>query len=113
MEEYDPAKDEWRLVAPMNVNRSRVALCANMGKLWAIGGYDGESNLSTVCSTFRNLLRNVHISVFIVWGIVVFFRLKYMIQKLMNGPLLQQCVLMAVESVLELFQFHNKFDKQH
>lgn len=38
MEEYDPVKDEWRLVAPMNVKRSRVALCANMGKLWAIGG---------------------------------------------------------------------------
>lgn len=48
VEEYDPQKDEWRLVAPMNVKRSRVALCANMGKLWAIGGYDGESNLSTV-----------------------------------------------------------------
>lgn len=38
VEEYDPEKDEWRLVAPMNVKRSRVALCANMGKLWAIGG---------------------------------------------------------------------------
>jgi kelch-like protein 18 len=32
----------------MNVKRSRVALAANMGKLWAIGGYDGECNLSTV-----------------------------------------------------------------
>lgn len=50
----------------MNVKRSRVALAANMGQLWAIGGknlifcfekkiqilsfigYDGESNLSTV-----------------------------------------------------------------
>lgn len=30
------------------MKRSRVALAANMGKLWAIGGYDGESNLSTV-----------------------------------------------------------------
>lgn len=48
VEEYNPEKDEWRIVAPMNVKRSRVALCANMGKLWAIGGYDGESNLSTV-----------------------------------------------------------------
>lgn len=48
VEEYNPETDEWRLVAPMNVKRSRVALCANMGKLWAIGGYDGESNLSTV-----------------------------------------------------------------
>lgn len=28
--------------------RSRAALVANMGKLWAIGGYDGISNLSTV-----------------------------------------------------------------
>lgn len=45
---YDPNKDQWKLVAPMNVKRSRVALSANMGKLWAIGGYDGESNLSTV-----------------------------------------------------------------
>lgn len=32
----------------MNVKRSRVALTANYGKLFAIGGYDGESNLSTV-----------------------------------------------------------------
>lgn len=52
VEEYDPVKDEWRLVASMNVNRSRVALCANMGKLWAIGGYDGESNLSTVSDLY-------------------------------------------------------------
>ena len=35
-------------MAPMNVMRSRVALVANMGKLWAIGGYDGVSNLPTV-----------------------------------------------------------------
>jgi kelch-like protein 18 len=46
--EYDPTKNIWREVASMNVKRSRVALAANMGKLWAIGGYDGESNLSTV-----------------------------------------------------------------
>lgn len=32
----------------MNTKRSRVALISNMGKLWAIGGYDGVSNLSTV-----------------------------------------------------------------
>lgn len=38
----------WRFVASMNTMRSRVALVANMGKLWAIGGYDGVSNLSTV-----------------------------------------------------------------
>lgn len=32
----------------MNVTRSRVALVANAGKLWAIGGYDGFLNLPTV-----------------------------------------------------------------
>lgn len=32
----------------MNTKRSRVALVANRGMLWAIGGYDGVSNLSTV-----------------------------------------------------------------
>ena len=32
----------------MNVTRSRVALVANMDKLYAIGGYDGMKNLSTV-----------------------------------------------------------------
>lgn len=32
----------------MNMMRSRAALVANMGKLWAIGGYDGDSNLSEV-----------------------------------------------------------------
>ena len=32
----------------MKVTRSRVALVANMGRLYAIGGYDGVSNLSTV-----------------------------------------------------------------
>jgi hypothetical protein len=29
--------DEWSLIAPMNVKRSRVALTANNGKLYAIG----------------------------------------------------------------------------
>ena len=32
----------------MNVTRSRVALVANVDRLWAIGGYDGMKNLSTV-----------------------------------------------------------------
>ena len=30
----------------MSVTRSRVALAANAGKLWAVGGYDGTANLS-------------------------------------------------------------------
>ena len=40
--------NRWTNVSPMNVTRSRVALVANMNKLWAIGGYDGMKNLSTV-----------------------------------------------------------------
>lgn len=32
----------------MNAQRSRVALTSNMGKLWAVGGYDGISNLVSV-----------------------------------------------------------------
>ncbi len=32
----------------MNVTRSRVALVSNLDRLWAIGGYDGMKNLSTV-----------------------------------------------------------------
>lgn len=44
----DIYKFRWEYVAPMNMMRSRAALVANMGKLWAIGGYDGVSNLSAV-----------------------------------------------------------------
>ena len=35
-------------MASMNETRSRVALVANMGHLYAIGGYDGMKNLSSV-----------------------------------------------------------------
>ena len=36
----------------MNVTRSRVALVADMDRLWAIGGYDGMKNLSTVSEKY-------------------------------------------------------------
>lgn len=45
---FDPEKKQWTYIASMNVMRSRVALVANGGKLYAIGGYDGVTNLSTV-----------------------------------------------------------------
>lgn len=38
VEEYDPVNNQWRILNPMALMRSRVALVANMGKLWAIGG---------------------------------------------------------------------------
>ena len=34
---YDPVLNKWTYVAPMNVKRSRVALVASGGKLYAIG----------------------------------------------------------------------------
>lgn len=34
VEVYDANLDTWKQVAPMNVKRSRVALTANMGKLY-------------------------------------------------------------------------------
>ena len=43
-----PPRVRWSYVGQMNVSRSRVALVANMGLLYAIGGYDGCNNLSTV-----------------------------------------------------------------
>ena len=39
----------WSYVQSMKETRSRVALVADMDRLWAIGGYDGMKNLSTVC----------------------------------------------------------------
>lgn len=45
VEEYDPVTDKWRYIASMNVSRSRVALCANMGKLWAVGGNNNDQEI--------------------------------------------------------------------
>lgn len=33
VEVYTPENDQWQLIAPMNVKRSRVALAANMGMI--------------------------------------------------------------------------------
>ncbi len=41
VERYDPVKESWEFVAPMNVKRSRMALVTCNSKLYAIGGYDG------------------------------------------------------------------------
>jgi len=48
VERYDPIKESWEFVAPMNVKRSRMALVTCNSKLYAIGGYDGICNLSSV-----------------------------------------------------------------
>ena len=45
---FDPQKNEWTFVKPLQIRRSRVAMVATYGKLFAIGGYDGISQLTTV-----------------------------------------------------------------
>ncbi|VDI57112.1 Hypothetical predicted protein [Mytilus galloprovincialis] len=42
------AKNEWAYVKPLQIRRSRVAMVASYGKLFAIGGYDGIVQLTTV-----------------------------------------------------------------
>ena len=83
----------WSYIQSMNVTRSRVALVADMDRLWAIGGYDGMKNLSTVgvdnfpiFSQFNNF--------------ILFFRLKCTTQKQILGHLLQVWSLMREGWVL-------------
>uniref|UniRef100_UPI003467EE73 SAKe6DEref n=1 Tax=synthetic construct TaxID=32630 RepID=UPI003467EE73 len=42
VERYDPERDEWRLVAPMNTRRSGVGVAVLNGHIYAVGGYDGS-----------------------------------------------------------------------
>jgi len=42
VEKYDPKTDSWAEVAKLQQARAHVCCIGYMGKLWAIGGYDGE-----------------------------------------------------------------------
>lgn len=48
VEVYNPEVDKWEFVASMNTKRSRMALVTCNGRLYAFGGYDGQSNLNSV-----------------------------------------------------------------
>ncbi|XP_012273643.1 kelch-like protein 18 [Orussus abietinus] len=48
VEVYDPVADRWQFVAPMNERRGGLALVANAGKLWAIGGSNDSGYRATV-----------------------------------------------------------------
>lgn len=42
VEKYDPATDTWTQIAKLAQARAHVCCIGYQGKLWAIGGYDGE-----------------------------------------------------------------------
>ena len=47
-ERYDEAKDEWELVSSMSSKRSGLGVCVLGGRLYAVGGWDGSTELSSV-----------------------------------------------------------------
>ena len=48
VEEYDARKDSWRTVEKMSEARDNLASVVVDGKIYAIGGYNGEQSFSTV-----------------------------------------------------------------
>lgn len=42
VEAYDPVANVWKEVEPLKQARAHVCCIGHQGKLWAIGGYDGE-----------------------------------------------------------------------
>lgn len=48
VERYDPKTDTWTTVAPISSPRDAVGVCVLGGKLYAVGGYDGQQYLNNV-----------------------------------------------------------------
>ncbi|RXM98002.1 Kelch-like protein 1 [Acipenser ruthenus] len=48
VERYDPKTDTWTIVAPLNLPRDAVGVCLLGDKLYAVGGYDGQTYLNTM-----------------------------------------------------------------
>ncbi|XP_043912925.1 kelch-like protein 4 [Protopterus annectens] len=48
VERYDPKTDTWTTVAPLSVPRDAVGVCLLGDKLYAVGGYDGQTYLNLV-----------------------------------------------------------------
>ncbi|XP_053555328.1 kelch-like protein 4 [Bombina bombina] len=48
VERYDPKTDNWTSVAPLSVPRDAVGVCPLGDRLYAVGGYDGQTYLNTV-----------------------------------------------------------------
>ncbi|CAG09725.1 unnamed protein product [Tetraodon nigroviridis] len=48
VERYDPKTDMWTTVSSLSVSRDAVGVCLLGDRLYAVGGYDGQSYLNTV-----------------------------------------------------------------
>uniref|UniRef100_A0A8C2ZMF3 Kelch-like family member 4 n=1 Tax=Cyclopterus lumpus TaxID=8103 RepID=A0A8C2ZMF3_CYCLU len=48
VERYDPKTDTWTTVSSLSVPRDAVGVCLLGDRLYAVGGYDGQSYLNTV-----------------------------------------------------------------
>ncbi|XP_053110040.1 kelch-like protein 5 isoform X3 [Hemicordylus capensis] len=48
VERYDPKTDMWTAVASMSISRDAVGVCLLGDRLYAVGGYDGQTYLNTV-----------------------------------------------------------------
>ena len=53
VERYDPALDAWEAVAPMAEVRRAHGVAALDGKLYAVGGYNGNDNDDVLSSVER------------------------------------------------------------
>lgn len=45
---YDPKTDTWTMVAPLSMPRDAVGVCLLGDRLYAVGGYDGQTYLNTM-----------------------------------------------------------------
>ena len=48
VERYDPSKNQWEEVAPMNTSRRSLSAITLPNGIYVLGGYDGEFYLNTV-----------------------------------------------------------------
>ena len=48
VERYDPAKNAWEAVTPMSTARRALAAAVVDGKLYVMGGHDGQNWLSSI-----------------------------------------------------------------
>lgn len=48
MERFDPRSDKWEYVAELTTPRGGVGIATLMGKIFAVGGHNGNAYLNTV-----------------------------------------------------------------